>query len=85
MVSWDWDPTSSSTIANDGSYHNLLQWRFQNAIGPNFCRQRSEAWQERHQNRDANNYSPWPGGVMTPPLALQVGLQKLEKPVDRLV
>mmetsp|Transcript_13197 Transcript_13197/g.22612 ORF Transcript_13197/g.22612 Transcript_13197/m.22612 type:complete len:229 (+) Transcript_13197:380-1066(+) len=83
-LNWDWDPT---ILASDGCEDDALQWLYYNAIGPNFFRECSMAWQENKRKCKDNpdNYSPWPGGVLTPPLALGIQLQVLPKPVDRLV
>mmetsp|Transcript_3378 Transcript_3378/g.8748 ORF Transcript_3378/g.8748 Transcript_3378/m.8748 type:complete len:276 (-) Transcript_3378:115-942(-) len=59
-----------------------LQWVIRNAIGAQFFQQCSLAWQAKRRN---NDMSPWPGGVVTPPLALGVNITALPNGLDRLV
>ena len=70
-LNWDWDPEATGV---DQDEDHPLQWLYKNAIGPRFYRECSLAWQEKRRNADCDTYSPWPGGVLTPPLALEIGL-----------
>jgi hypothetical protein len=76
-LEWDWDVRNSVVIAKDG-----LQNLFHAVVGAGFYRKCSIAWQEK---KDTEDPSPWPGGVVTPPLALGLDLVKLPHPVDKLM
>jgi len=72
VLDWDWDSTKQNPQATDLDFP--LQWLFYNSIGPNFYQQCSLAWQEKRRENDASR-SPWPNGVLTPPLALLLELR----------
>lgn len=76
-LDWDWDTSSRNRQSGPDDVEYPMQWLFHNAIGPNFYRQCSLAWQEKKRNRDP---SPWPNGVLTPPLALEVNLTAVPPP-----
>jgi hypothetical protein len=68
-LEWDLDVRTSVVTAEDA-----LQDVFRTAVGAGFYRQCSIAWQEKKKTQDP---SPWPGGVVTPPLALGLDLVKI--------
>jgi hypothetical protein len=72
------------TLTIDWDFHqpDQMQCLLRRAIGPKFFNSCSLAWQEK---KKAKAPSLWPGGALTPPLALGLMLQKIPKPVDRLV
>jgi hypothetical protein len=69
-LEWDWDVRTSVVTAEDA-----LQHTFHTAVRAGFYRECSIAWQEKKKTQDP---SPWPGGVVTPPLAL--GLDMVQIP-----
>ena len=70
-LNWDWKQPNQRTeaVQND----DVLQWLFYNSIGAEFYRKCSQEWQRRYESGDR---SPWPGGVLTPPVALQINVEK---------
>jgi len=72
-VTVDWDLQTDEPMQKD-----ILR----RAIGPKFFQSCSLAWRAKKKAKDM---SLWPGGVMTPPLALSMYLRKLPKPVGRLM
>eukprot|EP00798_Chlamydomonas_sp_ICE-L_P003873 gene3873-13937_t len=66
-IDWDWD----NDIQAEGG---KLQWLLNNAVDPKFYRECSLAWQEKLRTKDA---SPWPQGVLTPPLGMTVNFDKI--------
>eukprot|EP00798_Chlamydomonas_sp_ICE-L_P003875 gene3875-13939_t len=66
-VDWDWDADTQSEVGQ-------LQWLLHNVVGPKFYRECILAWEEKKKSK---SMSPWPEGVITPPLGFSVNLEKV--------
>lgn len=74
QVDLDWDFDSSRKESDTTNLDHPLQWLFYNSIGPQFYQNCSLAWQEKRHKKEER--SPWPNGVVTPPLALGLDLRE---------
>ena len=69
----------SVTVDWDFRSDEEMQWTLRKCVGPKFFHQCSLAWQTKKKAKDP---SLWPGGILTSPLALGVGIQKMPHPVS---
>ena len=63
--------SDSITLDWEGRQDDALQWLCRNAIGPQFYYDTTVLWQKKWESKDS---SPWPNGVLSPPLAWGIGL-----------
>lgn len=63
--------SDSITLDWEGRQDDALQWLCRNAIGPQFYYDTTVLWQKKCESKDS---SPWPNGVLSPPLAWGIGL-----------